>query len=162
MKTVIVDHAMECEDEGEYEIVLNFHIDRAEGVDQPRPLHSMYTRFYRVYAWIYPGEEHCTEKIKGIPNPLWDTTFWLPLDDFEPAGKYLHLEVVKVEKGSKDPEPSNNEVLVGRTRIRLPVELSVWKSGPFELVKLHEDQTTKPAGYILVSMQLKREYHLPF
>lgn len=164
-KRAIIDEATDSDEDGDYETetVLIFKVHHAEGIDEPRPLDSHYTRFYRVYGWINPGEnkQAYTHGTYGRPNPSWNMEFCLRVVDFYRSdGKFLHLEVVRIDQEkSKEPGPSNQEVLVGRTRIPLTSALFKGKSGMFQLVRLDEVES-KSAGCIRVSMQLKKSYIL--
>ncbi|KAF5729364.1 hypothetical protein HS088_TW21G01529 [Tripterygium wilfordii] len=134
-----------------YEPVLKLHIHHAEGLENPATRPPL---TYSVESWIEPDQGRArTNKVFGLPNPVWDREFYLRLNRFWDL-KFLHIEVLRHGSWS-EPGTSSGFACVGRVRIPLPEELHASKSGRFGLVRLVGGEV-RGEGHIIVSMKLMK------
>lgn len=140
----------------DYEINLALTIYHAEGIDNPSDYPSLNERVYGVAFWVHPEDQYRTSMVYGQPDPTWNLTYQMGLDESSDC-RFLYVEVVRFgSRSESNPGTSNGIALVGRAKIPLPKLLNK-KDGRFGLVRL-DGAGHKANGHIILSMELLKRY----
>ncbi|KAJ1422337.1 C2 domain [Sesbania bispinosa] len=137
----------------DHQIALHVLIDRATGIDNPILYPLVRDRFYNVVYWVEPGVESRTRVTEGL-NPSWEQRSTILIENINDH-RFLNVEVQRFNSTNIDPGTSCGRVVVGRTRIPLPMEFNRRNSGSFTLLRT-QGPDHRPEGQIIVAMRLEK------
>lgn len=114
--------------EKSYKSWVKIDIVKAENID--KETFDLAKRFYSAFAWVGPNNWTQTETVHGSPDPFWNDSNIIPLDELLHFG-YLGLEIYR--SSSADPSTSTGKVLVGRSLIPFEEKNDFNKQESYEL-----------------------------
>ncbi|WCJ19790.1 hypothetical protein M5689_002065 [Euphorbia peplus] len=139
-------------DEDSYDSHLEVILYHAEGIENPMIYPYIVHRIYKVECWVEFGSIYHSLQVHGLPNPHWNQTFYIPLENPDDC-RFLHIEVIR-SYSINDPSTSTNETIVGKVKIPLP-KVSNRLEGRFGLVK-PDGPSYKAEGHIVLALKLER------
>lgn len=135
-----------------YKLWVKIDIIEAEDIDMETL--DPTKRFYSAFAWVGPMSWIQTEAVHGSPDPLWNVTIFMPLDELIHFG-YLGLEIYRSSSG--DPSTSTGKVLVARTIIPFRKENDFNKQASYELRVLKGPEWVE-GGSIIMATKVEEVY----